>query len=531
MAPSSHSVPQALSRSSDLTRNESLPFKMTTGPMRVDQTPDSSSEEAAVMDEKSKLSQIENGVSNAHTINIDPIKEKALVRKIDWHVIPLVMLLYLNSFIDRVNIGNARLYGLEEDLGMQGNQYQIAVSILFVTYVLGELPSNLIMKKYVRPSRWIACITMGWGVVATFSGFTQSYAGLIVCRLLLGLTEAGLFPGMVVYLTFWYTKRELALRTAYLFVSAAIAGSVGGLLAYGIGFMDGLAGYSDWRWILIIEGIPTIILAVVCWFYLADEGHTAYFLNQEERDLVLARRAAQTGVTETFSWEDSRKALTDWKTYLFAVTQFCAACMLYSYSTFLPTIILQIMPEAGRATTQLLTMPCYAVGAIVYLCLAWLSDKKQTRGPIAASCAAVSVIGYGILLSNGPPGVLYFGCCVVAAGIYIALGLNIAWLNTNNPRYGSRTTASGTQIMLGNTAGIVAPFLYPTEDRPRFVKGHATNLGLVALGVLIFTFFHLYFSWENKQRRLGRRDHKMEGKTEEEILAMGADNPRFVYTT
>ena len=88
---------------------------------------------------------------------------------------------------------------------------------------------------------------MGWGLVATFSGFTQSYVGLIVCRLLLGLTEAGLFPGMVVYLTFWYTKKELALRTAYLFVSAAIAGSIGGLLAYGIGFMDGLAGYSGWR--------------------------------------------------------------------------------------------------------------------------------------------------------------------------------------------------------------------------------------------------------------------------------------------
>ena len=123
---------------------------------------------------------------------------------------------------------------------MQGNQFQIAVSILFVTYVIFELPSNLVMKKYVRPSRWIASITMGWGLVATFSGFTQSYAGLIVCRLLLGATEAGLFPGMVVYLTFFYTKNELALRTAYLFVSAAIAGSIGGLLAYGIGFMDGL---------------------------------------------------------------------------------------------------------------------------------------------------------------------------------------------------------------------------------------------------------------------------------------------------
>ncbi|USW51938.1 Putative major facilitator superfamily, MFS transporter superfamily [Septoria linicola] len=497
---------------------------------RVD--PNTSSGDVTPIRDKAELTHIEKAeISSIDALYIDPEKQRKLVRKIDWHVLPLVMLLYLNSFIDRVNIGNARLYGLERDLGMQGNQFQIAVSVLFVTYVIFELPSNLVMKKYVRPSRWIASITMGWGLVATFSGFTQSYAGLIICRLLLGTTEAGLFPGMVVYLTFFYTKHELALRTAYLFVSAAVAGSVGGLLAYGIGFMDGLGGYSGWRWILIIEGIPTIILAVVSWFYLADDANNAYFLNQEERDLVTLRQKAQTGVTEEFDWADSKKALKDWKTYLFAVSQFVNACMLYSYSTFLPTIILQIMPSAGRAITQLLTMPCYAVGAIVYLCLAWLSDKKQIRGPIAASCGAVSVIGYGILLSNAPAGVLYFGCCVVAAGIYIALGLNIAWLNTNNPRYGKRTTASGTQIMLGNIAGTVAPFLYPTEDRPRFTKGHATNLAMVALGVCIFTFFHLYFSWENKQRRLGKRDHKMEGKTEEEILAMGDENPRFMYTT
>ncbi|KAM3416385.1 hypothetical protein BST61_g7983 [Cercospora zeina] len=462
---------------------------------------------------------------------IDPEKQRKLVRKIDWHVLPLVMLLYLNSFIDRVNIGNARLYGLEADLGMQGNQFQIAVSILFVTYVIFELPSNLVMKKYVRPSRWIASITMGWGLVATFSGFTQSYAGLLVCRLLLGATEAGLFPGMVVYLTFFYTKNELALRTAYLFVSAAIAGSIGGLLAYGIGFMDGLAGYSGWRWILIIEGIPTIILAVVCWFYLADDANNAYFLNAEERELVGLRQKAQTGVTEQFDWVDSRKALKDWKTYAFSVSQFVNATMLYSYSTFLPTIILQIMPEAGRAITQLLTMPCYFLGACVYLCLAWVSDKLQIRGPIAASAGAVSVIGYGVLLSNGAPGVLYFGCCLVATGIYVALGLNIAWLNTNNPRYGKRTTASGTQIMLGNIAGTVAPFLYPTQDKPRFIKGHSINLALVALGVIVFASLHLYFTWENKQRKSGKRDHKMEGKTEEEVLAMGDENPRFMYTT
>lgn len=170
---------------------------------------------------------------------------------------------------------------------------------------------------------------------------------------------------MVVYLTFFYTKQELALRTAYLFVSAAIAGSLGGLLAYGIGFMDGIAGYSGWRWIFIIEGVPTVALGVIAWFVLADAAETAYYLNEEERALVLARRAAQLGVTETFQWADARKALTDWKTYLFAVAQFCNACMLYSYSTFLPTIIIQIMPEAGRATTQLCKHPINLLLTIV----------------------------------------------------------------------------------------------------------------------------------------------------------------------
>lgn len=134
--------------------------------------------------------------------------------------------------------------------------------------------------------------------------------------------------------------------------------------------MTSTGGYSGWRWILIIEGLPAIILAVVCWVYLANDANNAYFLNQEERNLVAARQKALTGVTEVFDWADSKKVLKDWKTYLFAVTQFCNACMLYSYSTFLPTMILQIMPNSGRAIAQLLTMPCYAVGATVYLSLA-----------------------------------------------------------------------------------------------------------------------------------------------------------------
>jgi hypothetical protein len=192
---------------------------------------------------------------DSETLEIDHVAEKKLVRKLDMHIVPMVMLAYLLCFVDRVNIGNARLYGLEKDLGLYGNQYQTAVSLLFATYVTSELPSNLVLKKFT-PSRWFATITFLWGVVATLTGVVQNFAGLIACRLALGLIEGGLFPGLTVYLTLFYTKREMALRVGYLFVSAALSGACGGLLAYCIGFMDGVAGQKGWRWIFIIEGNP-----------------------------------------------------------------------------------------------------------------------------------------------------------------------------------------------------------------------------------------------------------------------------------
>jgi MFS family permease len=184
---------------------------------------------------------------------IDTEAEKRLVSKLDRYIIPTVMMAYLLCFLDRVNIGNARLYGLEADLGLTGSQYQTAVSLLFVTYVLVEVPSNLVLKKFT-PSRWISIITVGWGIISTLTGIVQNFAGLVVCRLLMGLVEGGLFPGLTVYLTLFYTKKEIALRIAYLFVSSALAGACGGLLAYGIGFMDGIASMGGWRWIFIMEG-------------------------------------------------------------------------------------------------------------------------------------------------------------------------------------------------------------------------------------------------------------------------------------
>ncbi|KKK17239.1 hypothetical protein ARAM_005924, partial [Aspergillus rambellii] len=463
---------------------------------------------------------------------IDEKEEKKLIRKMDIHILPFVVLLYLFSFLDRVNIGNARLYGLEDDLGLVGDQYQVAVSILFVTYCLFEVPSNLVIKK-LTPSRYIASITVIWGIIATLTGITQNYGGLIACRLLLGIVEAGLFPGLMTYLTLFYSKREIALRTGYLFSSAALAGACGGLLAYAIGFMDGLSGLKGWRWIMILEGIPTFIIGVAVWFFLADDPDTAYYLSEEEKALVVKCRSRHVGYTasaQKFHWADVKEGALDWRIYAFCIGQFGVDTMLYGYSTFLPTII-KGLGTWSTPQIQALTIPCYALGAIAYLIVAWLSDRTQRRGIFICIFAAISVVGYGILLSDSSAGVHYFGALLVALGLYVAVGLPLAWLPTTLPRYAKRTFATGLQLTFGNVSGVMSPFLYKTTEGPRYVRGNAVTLALVGFAGIVYGLMWFYYHQKNQRRDQGLENERVAGMTDEEIDEMGDQSPRFRYTT
>lgn len=223
--------------------------------------------------------------------------------------------------------------------------------------------------------------------------------------------------------------------------------------------MDGVAGQRGWRWIMILEGIPTFVLGVACWWALADDPETAYYLNEEEKALIVSRRNAQIGHSDVFEWADARKGLKDWKIYVFCASQFCTDTVLYGFSTFLPTIIEGIRPDASSAVIQLLTVPVYAVGAISYMASARFSDWTQLRGPVVVGMTCFSVTGYALLISPLGSGGHYAGCFLVALGLYVAVGIPLAWLPTNNPRYGKRTTATGLQLTIGNTSGIMAGFV------------------------------------------------------------------------
>jgi MFS family permease len=353
---------------------------------------------------------------------------------------------------------------------MHGSQFQTAVSLFFVTYVICTLPSNLLLKR-LRPSRYLCFLTISWGFIATFTGLVQSYGALLGCRLILGIVEAGLFPGCVVYLTCFYTKNEIALRVGYLACCSGLAGMCGGLLAMAIGDLDGKCGMSGWRWILIIEGMPTVILGVAIYFLLPDDFEVAYFLTEEDKKLLRLRWAHQTGHTKSsrsLHKPDVKKGFKDWRIWVFATGQFASDVCLYSYATFLPTIIKGLSTEYKTAQIQGLTVPCYVAGIGMFLIIANLSDRQQLRGLYTVITCCIALIGYVILCADLPSGAHYAGCIIVALGAFVANLMPLAWLPTNCPRYGKRAVANGMQITIGNIGGAISPFVsrFLTDDGP-----------------------------------------------------------------
>ncbi|KAI8712035.1 MFS domain-containing protein [Fusarium sp. LHS14.1] len=474
------------------------------------------------------------GIEEARGENIefvDKATEKAVLRKLDLRIIPTVMWVYLMNMMDRVNIGNARLFGMEDELGMKGNDFQLTVSVLFVTYCLFESPSNLIIKR-LQPARYLAGLTLCWGITATFSAWVSSTGALIACRLLLGIFEAGFFPGVVLYLSMFYGRHSLALRIAYFFSTAAASGVAGGLVAYGISFMDYTLGWRAWRWVILINGIPTILTGIVIPFVLPNSPETAKFLTDEDRENLRKIHEEQVGRARNsreLLKEDVIDAVKDWTTWGYCFALFPCLAMLYSFVVFLPTIILG-MGEWNSAEVQAMTVPIYAVGAIVYLVCAYFSDKTQRRGYFVMGGISSAIVGYAMLISGKGNGVSYAGCCFVSIGIFLSSGISFAWVPSNNPRYGKRAFSTGMHLTVGNASGVASPFLFSNKDKPHFRPGYGASIGMLAFSLLLNIILHLHFKRQNKLRDEGKQDHLMEGKTEDEIDMMGERSPRFRFT-
>jgi sugar phosphate permease len=229
------------------------------------------------------------------------IEEARLRRKIDRHVVPAVALLYLFCFIDRANIGNAKIAHLDADLHLMGFDYNAILSVFYISYILFELPSN-IACKLAGPRIWLPTLTLGFGICTIAVAFVSNRAQMMGVRFLLGVFEAGMLPGVAYYLSRWYRRNELSFRLGLYIVASPLAGATGGLLASAIFTIDRIGTLTNWRMLFVVEGIITAGLALIAYFVISDSPESASWLTPAEKVLaqrrVLSERIGGTTVLE-----------------------------------------------------------------------------------------------------------------------------------------------------------------------------------------------------------------------------------------
>jgi len=372
-----------------------------------------------------------------------------------------------------------------------------------------------------------------WGICMTTMGLTHNFGGLMTSRWFLGLTEAGLFPGVNYYLSCWYKRSEFGLRAAIFFSAAALAGSFGGLLAAAIVNMDGVGGKPGWAWIFILEGLATIVVAGFSFFMVHDFPDEAKFLSEDDRRRVIRRLKADkqsSAEHEEFKMEYFWAAVTDWKTWTGALIYMGCDGALYAFSLFLPTIVQQMGYKSIHA--QLLSVPPYAVAAVVTVAVGFIADRTGKRGYCNMVMSFFGIIGFAMLLGSGTPHVQYAGVFLGAMGIYPCIPNTITWTANNVEGVYKRGIALGFVIGWGNLNGIVSSNIYRAEDKPRFKPGHSVVLAYETVFLLGGSLLqHVLLKRENAKRRAGQRDVWIEGKTEAEIEKLGDKRPDFLYVT
>lgn len=251
--------------------------------------------------------------------------ERKLKRKLDARC-SLFLFIYIMNYLDRNNIAAARLKGLQAELNMDYSQYATCLSVLYVGYILMQVPSNMIINKIQRPSLYIGCAMLIWGLVSTLSGSVSSFSGMVVNRFFLGFVEAAFLPGALLILSKWYTRRELTMRNAILFCGNIISNAFSALVGAGVlSNMDGVLGHSAWRWLFWIEGSATMALAICAAFILPDLPHNARGFTEEERMIAQLRLFEDVGEADTDSANDGAfaglmMALTDTNIYIMMLT-------------------------------------------------------------------------------------------------------------------------------------------------------------------------------------------------------------------
>ncbi|ORX95800.1 major facilitator superfamily domain-containing protein [Clohesyomyces aquaticus] len=458
-----------------------------------------------------------------------PDEERAVVRKLDRRLVLFMAMLYCLSFLDRSNIGNARIAGLQIDLHLSSKQYSWLLWAFYITYIVFEWMT--LMYRIFPPHIYISICILSWGIIASLQAISTSFGFLLVLRALLGVGEAAFGPGVPFYLSFFFRRNELAFRTG-LFISASpLSASFAGALAWVITKLGEGGPLAPWRLLFLIEGFPSVLVAVWAWDFIPDSPSTAKFLSPRLREVAVLRlrqeKEAEDEEEEDYDGEKQEqqehgngkprsrgidfreilRTLKDPKCYLTAAMFFSCNVAFSSMPVFLPTILRDM--NHTSLTAQALSAPPYLFAFLTVLLTAHLSDHHGSRSIPLILHSLLASLSYLLIALCGyfrsPNTVLRYAALFPAtAGFFSAITLIITW--TLNNQEGDTAKGAGMAVLnvIGQMGPLVGTSIFPEEDGPWYVRGMAICAAFMLLVGVLAGILRVVLSAQNRRARNGK---------------------------
>jgi D-galactonate transporter len=384
---------------------------------------------------------------------VSQIDSDALYKKVSWRLLPILLLAYVIAYLDRVNVGFAKLHMLGE-LGLSELAYGLGAGIFFIGYFLFEVPSNILLHR-VGARIWISRIMFSWGLVSIATAFVKTEAHFYLLRFLLGVAEAGFFPGIILYLTYWYPAQRRGRVTSLFMSGVSIAGVIGGPLSgWILDRFHAHQGWSGWQWLFVLEGIPSLILGVIVFFYLEDKIRDAKWLTAEERSYLQNQIEAEESAKTHLPTFDALKNRRVW--YLSGI-YFCFVMGVYGIGFWLPTIVKSLGTQDDLQVGLITAIP-WGAAAVAMI---WIGSRSDRTGAYRLYAAIPALLGaLGLILSvvwAAQPVLALMALTLATMGIFSCLP--VFWSLPTSFLVGTGAAAGIALVnSLGNLAGFVSPY-------------------------------------------------------------------------
>ncbi|KAL4787065.1 major facilitator superfamily domain-containing protein [Aspergillus varians] len=439
-----------------------------------------------------------------------PEEQKKIIRRIDLRLVTITGLAYCVSLMDRTNLSMAAVAGMIEDLELYiGYRYSIVILMFFVPYVIFQPPMTVVTRK-LGPTFFLGSIVISWGAILIGMGFTKNWQQLTACRVLLGLLEAGYFPGCVYLLSSWYARYDVQKRFSIFYLIGCVASALAGILAFGLMQLDGSQGLAGWRWIFILEGVITGTIGIVAVIFLVDfpdRAHKSWkFLSERECAFVVRRinRDRSDGDVEPFTMKRFLKPALDLKIWAFAMIFFCVTTVTYAIAYFLPIILSEGM-GFDTGTSQCLVAPPFAAAGFVMYGTSWVGDKYRTRGPVLIFNALLCIIGLPMMGFSKSNAVQYVGVFFTVAGSNSNIPAVMAYQANNIRGQWTRALSSATLVGFGGIGGVAGSLVFREKDAPQYRPGIWCAIACNLLLMVIVIVQSVWFRIANKQANRGER--------------------------